>query len=408
MIPRWTTTSSLPAGSPLVWTGRRTGLLADGLDEWRCSRVELYRRLDAAPELIVVDALSFPWDALRPQDRDIPLVVVLPAELNAEDMSLVLGGALLRHVTPFDRLVEARPAVRDAVARAYRLSPDIWLDVDGPELSDVLGALQYHGRRGLVEVTTDLGQFLVPEGDLITEQLREFGAHQRGDLNALVSILEDNDIVIDIGAHVGTFAIPIAAHLSPKGRVVAIEAHPDTYRLLSRNIAISGARGSLEANLVLLSAPESLPRLPVMHAGNTGGTWFQTASVAAGETITPTSLDSWLEARADLLPPTIIKIDVEGAELDVLRGAERTIAAHRPLLMVEVSHGQLERYGVSVQHLDEWFGSHDYDLFVSTGTRNTTESDYRITRLPSLVGYDQRVFDIIAVPRESERQPEGT
>lgn len=406
MTPTWTTTTGLPAGGTVIWTGRHRGLLADGLDEWHCGRVDLYARLDVAPELIILDALNFPWDALRPQDRDIPLVVALPPELDAVTIPLVLGPILFQHLTPYDRLIEGRSEVRQAVSGEYTVCPDVWLDGDTAHPEKLLAVVQDYARAGLDEVTTDIGTFVLPAGDLITRQLREFGAHQRGDLNALLALVRDDDIVFDIGAHVGTFAIPIACHLGAAGRVVAFEGHPDTFRLLAHNVELNKVGDKAEAHRTLLGAPDSLPRSPVLHAENTGGTWFRHASVADRDTVPTVTLDSWNEARENPVPPTFIKLDVEGGELAVLQGAERTISAYRPLLMVEVANVQLERQGVVVRQLDRWFTDHDYDLFVSTGARNTTAPDYRLESLESLIGYDEHVFDVIAVPKDSDRRPE--
>lgn len=406
MTPVWTPTSGLPGGDTFVWSGRHVNALPDGLDEWKCDRVELYARLDSAPELVVIDALSFPWESLRPRDRDIPLVVALPPELDAMSMPQVLGDVLLRHLTPHDRLIEARADVRDSVSRAFGLLPDVWLPGDNADIDQVVEAVRRHEWSRLVEIASDIGTFLVPEDDLITQQLREYGAHQRGDLNALVAILRDDDVVLDIGAHVGTFAIPVAAHLGSRGRVIAIEAHPDIFRLLTHNIDRNDLGDRIEAHQALLAAPNSPPRSAVLLTNNTGGTWFQQTSVFARDALAPLTMDAWVERQHGEVTPTVIKLDVEGAELEILRGADVTVATKRPLLMVEVSRVQLERHGTSVAHLERWFTDHDYDLHVSMGARNTASSEFRIERLDSLVAYEEPVFDVIAVPRGSSGRPE--
>lgn len=408
MTPVWTTTSGLPSGEIVIWTGRHVGLLRDGLDEWHSGLIDLYARLDAAPELIVIDALSFPWDSMRAQDRDIPLVVVLPPELDDSTATAqVLGDVLIRHVTAHDRLIEGRPDVRAELSKAYGLPSSVWLPVKSGKIEDVMEALRLHARSRLVEIASDIGTFLVPEGDLVTQQLREYGAHQRGDLNALMSVLRHDDVVLDIGAHVGTFAIPLARHLGPSGQVVAIEPHPDVFRLLCQNVELNGLDARIETQQVLLAAPGSLPRSPVLMSGNTGGTWFQEASASDAAALAATTIDAWMEARADPVGPSVIKVDVEGAELEVLRGADITIRAKRPVLMVEVSRTQLDRHGASVRQLDRWFSQQDYDLYVSSGTRNTAGTGFLLEPLGSLADYQESVFDVIAVPRESDRRPEA-
>lgn len=406
MTPYWMPTSALPPGDIVVWTGRHAGLWVDGLDEWCCGRVELYDRLDVAPELIVLDALSFPWDALRPSDRDIPLVVALPPDLDEAGVEQVLGEAMLQYLTPYDRIIEARPEVREALARDYGLPSRVWIEVDARNLGGVLAAVREHAGRNLVEMRTDIGTYVLPQDDLITSQLREFGAHQRGDLNALMSILWPDDVVLDIGAHVGTFAVPIAKALGTTGRVIAFEAHPDMFRLLCHNVKANSHGGRVEALHLLLGSRASAPRIPVMLTGNSGGTWFQSSSSGSPGSLSPVTLDSWMEMHHDVISPTLIKLDVEGAEFEVLSGAEQTVAKHRPLLMVEVSRALLARNGSTIRALDEWLESHTYDLYLSAGTRNTQGHGYRLEPLTSLLDEDESVFDVIAVPRESDRRPE--
>jgi hypothetical protein len=64
-------------------------------------------------------------------------------------------------------------------------------------------------------VTTPWGSLESFAGDLITDQLNECGAHQRSDLALLLSLLRSGDTAIDVGAHIGTYTIPIARAAQP-------------------------------------------------------------------------------------------------------------------------------------------------------------------------------------------------
>jgi hypothetical protein len=71
------------------------------LDEWQVLPGDLLPLLAGAGSLVVADALSFPWDALRPTDRDIPVAVALP-ELPAAEVEALLGRVCLDHLGPWD------------------------------------------------------------------------------------------------------------------------------------------------------------------------------------------------------------------------------------------------------------------------------------------------------------------
>jgi hypothetical protein len=119
--------TALPAtGERLVWTGRSHGSFPGGLDGWNTSDDDLIAGLEHAVQLVVLDPLSFPWRTLAGPRRDIPLVVRMPEEIASDDLVALLGQPMLQHLTPYDRLVETPPQVRDALAEELRLPPDVW------------------------------------------------------------------------------------------------------------------------------------------------------------------------------------------------------------------------------------------------------------------------------------------
>lgn len=72
-----------------------------------------------------------------------------------------------------------------------------------------------------------------------------------------------------------------------------------------------------------------------------------------------TTLDREVE-ELDLIPD-IIKIDVEGAEWDVLRGAEQTLAAHGPTLILSVHPEALSKLGIAAADIEAWLKERGYD-----------------------------------------------
>jgi hypothetical protein len=116
------------SGSLVVWGGRRQVDTPGSLDGWSTDRATLLTTLDGASELVVLDPMSFPWESLRPADRSIPLVVVLPSELDGPALEQVLGRPLLTHLAAADRLVEPRADVRRALSEAWRIGDGQWLD----------------------------------------------------------------------------------------------------------------------------------------------------------------------------------------------------------------------------------------------------------------------------------------
>ena len=166
--------------------------------------------------------------------------------------------------------------------------------------------------------------------------------------------------VMDLGASVGLFAIGAALRAGPAGRVVAVEPSPRTYRLLCGNVR------SNRLERVVRAVPE-------VCCDRDGGEvdFFVCQASAMVDSAVPhdgpgvrrvprpaTTVDA-LVRRFDLRP-ALVKIDVEGFEDLVLRGAGETLARHRPLLFLEFHGDTLRARGVSPAAVVEWLGRHGY------------------------------------------------
>jgi len=139
--------------------------------------------------------------------------------------------------------------------------------------------------------------------------------------------LQNDDIVVDIGAHVGLFTLKVAREAE---LVVAVEPHPFNYRLLTMNIALNKLENVIPVKLALSNYSGKAKLYLRSTASHTlKGQWFR--------------LESWLEVEVETLDRlidelrlnkvTFVKIDVEGAELDVLKGSERVLTENDCLFL---------------------------------------------------------------------------
>jgi len=137
------------------------------------------------------------------------------------------------------------------------------------------------------------------------------------------------DVVVDGGGCWGETALYFAHLAGPEGRVVTCEFEPDNLALLERNLAANpepGARVRIERRALWDVSDECL----TFHA-NGAGTWVDRK--ADGPGVLTRAIDDLPEPRVDFL-----KLDVEGAELAALRGAEATIRRCRPRIAVAIYH----------------------------------------------------------------------
>jgi FkbM family methyltransferase len=159
-------------------------------------------------------------------------------------------------------------------------------------------------------------------------------------LRIATEILKPADVIWDIGANIGLFTLAAAVLSGKDGKVIAFE--PDTWlvHLLRRTSAIQPVS---HAPIVVIPAAigstEALRSFSVISSSRafnalTEYGLSQTDSRDETQTVPCFSLD-WLLGH--LPPPRVIKVDVEGAELEVLRGGIRMLRDIRPMLILEVN-----------------------------------------------------------------------
>jgi FkbM family methyltransferase len=168
---------------------------------------------------------------------------------------------------------------------------------------------------------------------------------------------------VDVGAHIGIYSLRAARVVGSKGHVIAVEPNPETVQTLRDNIKASGANVNVQP--VACSDSETQLDLFAAARANTGETSLsrknaqQSGHVSAVYHVRARPLDSILQevgvSRVD-----VIKIDVEGAEALVLKGAKETLARYNPIVVVEVVERQLRSMGTSATELREFLRSQGY------------------------------------------------
>jgi FkbM family methyltransferase len=254
-----------------------------------------------------------------------------------------------------------------------------------------------------VVIETPHGVFHGPAGDLVTRQLAEFGGHTRNELAMVLSFVAEGDIVLDVGGHIGTFAIPLARKVGRQGRVFAFEPTPSNHDFLVRNVRENGVEGIVHVEL--LGASDRAETLRAQRpAGNTSAA-FLTES-GDGEVVHTVLLDEWwrTKTRGDRHRIALIKIDAEGMDCRVLKGARRILEQDQPVLYFELNPPALARAGSSVRELEELLESLHYHCFVNLGPRNSATDSFRLGRIRR--ARDLGSFgDVLAFPRGSLRYP---
>lgn len=166
------------------------------------------------------------------------------------------------------------------------------------------------------------------------------------------TFLKEGDVFYDIGANVGAYSLVAAKFFDDKVRVYAFEPAFLNFTQLCKNIHLNGCGASVTALSVALSAETSLGVFN-HHSLVTGGALHTLGDAVdhKGEAFDPVFRQTVMSYRIDDLieqfgvpAPDHIKIDVDGIEQDVLRGAAKTLASgHVRSVIVELEEGESER-----------------------------------------------------------------
>jgi FkbM family methyltransferase len=243
---------------------------------------------------------------------------------------------------------------------------------------------RYHPQKSDTRVTTAVGDtFDVDLSSTLEWHLWAFGSYEKHFAELFGHLVSPGDRCVDVGANVGVHTVRLARLVGAGGEVIAIEPDPDVRQRAVRNIELNGL-----ANIRVIGAA---------------------ASDSAGETrLYRPSADDTNRARASLLhhpyligavktvpvvtvddvcagaPVALIKIDVEGHEAAVVRGAADTIARHAPSVVFEYAPELLD--DVVAQTPFGWLVERGYEIFRIRCARHVLTGRGRLVleRLPEL------------------------
>lgn len=175
------------------------------------------------------------------------------------------------------------------------------------------------------------------------------GTYEPAEQEAFVRAISPGDVVFDVGAHVGFYTLLAAELAGERGRVFAFEPCPGNLHYLRAHVAMNRYR-----NVRIVAAAVLAKGGSAVFSRGLSNSTGKVERTGAGIPIAAVSLDELVEGGA-VAPPSFVKIDVEGTEVEVLRGARAFLARRHPTVLV-ATHGEGLRRAV-------------YDMLTSIGYR---------------------------------------
>jgi len=184
---------------------------------------------------------------------------------------------------------------------------------------------------------------------IITEKLslvfrayRYLYKHDPGGISFIQSSIVPGNTVLDIGSHKAGYLYFMARHACPGGKVIAFEPQEELYRYLLRikkifkwdHVHVENTAISDDNGIATMFVPENKRKKDSSCPGATIAISFHPSGYANAATVVTETLDSYCSRMK--ITPDFIKIDVEGNELNVLRGALATLKRCSPKIHIEI------------------------------------------------------------------------
>lgn len=212
----------------------------------------------------------------------------------------------------------------------------------------------------------------------------ETGTYEKGILTFLKRNLNSGDCFVDVGANIGLMTLVASQCVGNSGKVISYEAHPETVKILEFNLNLNSISNVEVCNYALGSTNCSSIIYDNWHINRGGASLIVKTENSAAYSVEIRRLD---DSRDSTIHPKIIKIDVEGFELEVLKGAEETIKKFKPILIIELSSKRDNSY--SINELMDFIESFNcYKIFKLKGTKERVSPLIQINSREELPDHD--------------------
>jgi FkbM family methyltransferase len=226
--------------------------------------------------------------------------------------------------------------------------------------------------------------------DVIGSSICVDGYYDIPSLKVFRRLLKSGMTFVDVGTHVGQYSLVASTLVGPAGAVHSFEPQPDTFDLLKHNID-NNRITNVHLNRCALSETTRAVPLYIARPDNMGQSSLRRPDNYSGTAVTVPciTLDAYVQERG-IRRIDLIKIDVEGAEIGVLRGARTCLSGDpKPSLMIEFWEPFQREYGTSCEEMASFLRAHGYDLFWITETGLSPYSGTESTA---------HTFNVLAVP----------
>jgi FkbM family methyltransferase len=211
--------------------------------------------------------------------------------------------------------------------------------------------------------------------ELLQAHLYLFSTYELPTTNFVRRFLKEGDVVLDIGANIGYMSLFFAQCVGTSGKVYAFEPEQENYQALLANIALNSAQNIMPQRQAATDVEKMLKLYLAQDNFGAHSTVFNDETLTDKyEEIQGAPLDTFVQ-KNQLDKIALVKIDVEGAEYEVLQGMKQILKQQRPILIVELNDSLQRKRGLSFASISEELKTeYDYQFFSTTESGHLIES----------------------------------
>ncbi|MCP4309771.1 MAG: FkbM family methyltransferase [Bacteroidetes bacterium] len=215
------------------------------------------------------------------------------------------------------------------------------------------------------------------------------GTYEKGALATMKQLLRPGDCFVDVGANIGLMSIFASTVVGPEGKVLAFEPNPETATILEENIRLNHI-SNIESFRYAMGKNPGMALIYDRWDSNRGSaSLIKPGEEAESHEIEVTTLSDFFRKETDKLP-SLIKLDIEGFELEALEGALDLLNSRNPpMLMVECSRTRDNTFGRGSEPLyDFLMGLGPYRIFRGKKEKNRVSKLVEVKNLEELPAHD--------------------
>jgi FkbM family methyltransferase len=198
--------------------------------------------------------------------------------------------------------------------------------------------------------------------------------YEAANFNFLESVCKQGDAIIDVGAHFGLFSVRASQIVGSKGKVFAFEPAPSTFSILNKTVLINNVENIVVPIKAAMSDNNGQAKFYLSSTvGDVANSLVNyNDNVHMGYEVDLIKCDSFVQKKN--IKVNFFKIDAEGAELSVLKGAEWVLREQKPYCILSMHPSSILKFGDSSEKI--WNFLQGLNYYILVNNKNTSEAEF--------------------------------